>query len=114
MADPGGESDTSQPGGVPSSAAGQELDSVEISAASWGGLAESFDWPPVSFAENDHILVWWLPEYDNALRQLVEEYQWTWRSAVLPHLETLIPEKVLRAWRDADPLCREDSWYNVL
>jgi len=44
----------------------------------------------------------------------VAEYQWAWRWAVLPHLETLIPEAVLRAWRDSDPLCEEYSWYNVL
>jgi hypothetical protein len=87
--------------------AGQEPGSLEI-------VSEIEDWPPASFAENDHILVWWLPEYDDVLRQLVEEYQWAWRSVVLSRLESLIPEKVLRAWRDTDPLCHEYSWYNVL
>src|SRR6266480_4620766 len=78
------------------------------------GLGEAEDWPPMSFAENDHILVWWLPEYDDALRQLVDEYQWAWRSAVSQRLETLVPDAVLRAWRDADPLCHDWSWYDVL
>ena len=48
---------------------GREIGGIERAAVvpgdSWN------DWPPVSFAENDHILVWWLPEYDEALRQLV-------------------------------------------
>lgn len=73
-----------------------------------------FDWPPVSYAENDHILVWWLPEYDDVLRRLVDEYQWAWRSQLHEQLESLIPEPVLRAWRDVDPQCEEYSWYNVL
>jgi hypothetical protein len=81
---------------------------VVVSGGSWD------EWPPLSYAENDHILVWWLPEYDEALRQLVADYQWAWRGAVLPKLESLIPESVLRAWRDSDPQCQEYSWYNVL
>jgi hypothetical protein len=44
----------------------------------------------------------------------VEEYQWAWRGALILRLEALIPETVLRAWRDADPLCHEWSWYNAL
>jgi hypothetical protein len=93
--------------------AGQGPGPNETSASS-RGLWEPEEWPPISFAENGHILVWWLPEYDEALRQLVDEFQWMWRSAVLSRLEMLIPETVLRAWRDADPLCQEWSWYNVL
>jgi hypothetical protein len=71
-------------------------------------------WPPVSYAENDHILVWWLPEYDQVLRELVADYQWAWQGGVLERLEPLIPGEVLRAWRDSDPQCQESSWYNVL
>jgi hypothetical protein len=77
--------------------------------ATWDG-----SWPPLSYAENDHILVWWLPEYDEVLRQLVADYQWSWQGGALPGLEPLIPEGVLRAWRDSDPQCHESSWYNVL
>ena len=95
-------------------AAGEDLGLGKMSAAAARNASETYDWPPDSFAENDHILVWWLPEYDDLLRQLVEEYQWAWRSALFPQLETLIPEPVLRSWRDADPECREYSWYNVL
>ena len=72
------------------------------------------DWVSIAAVKNNHILVWWLPEYDDALRSLVEEYQWAWCGALLPHLEELIPEAVLRAWRDSDPLCNEYSWHNVL
>ncbi len=80
-----------------------------VSAESWEDW-----WPPVSCAENDHILLWWLPEYDEVLRQLVADYQWAWRGGVLPRLEPLIPGDVLRIWRDSDPQCQEYSWYNVL
>lgn len=71
-------------------------------------------WPPLSYAENEHILVWWLPEYDDVLRELVAGYQWAWQGGVLERLEQLIPNGVLRAWRDSDPQCQEYSWYNVL
>jgi len=80
-------------------------------------MVVSDDWrygPSLRLTENDHILVWWLPEYDKAVRQAVAEYQWAWQIPLLSHLETLIPESVLRAWRDSDPLCREYSWVNVL
>jgi hypothetical protein len=94
--------------------ASRGLGSAETSAVTSQDRWEAYEWPPASFAENDHILVWWLPEYDDVLRQVVEEYQWAWRSVILSRLEALIPESVLRAWRDADPLCHEGSWYNVL
>ena len=112
MVDPEMKAADAQRASVHFAAAGQALGSAEMSAAI--SQNEADDWPPVSFAENDHILVWWLPEYDEVLRQLVDEYQWAWRSAVFPRLETLIPEPVLRAWRDVDPQCHEYSWYNVL
>ena len=73
-----------------------------------------WDWPPVSYAENDHILVWWLPEYDDMLRRLIDEYQWAWQSQVLEELQSKVPETVLRAWREADPRCRDYAWSNVL
>jgi hypothetical protein len=80
-------------------------------------MAVPDDWrdgPSLRLTENDHILVWWLPEYDQAVRQVVAEYQWAWQIPLLSYLGTLIPESVLRAWRDSDPLCREYSWANVL
>jgi hypothetical protein len=72
------------------------------------------DWPPASFADNDHILVWWLPEYDDALRELIAKWQWAWIWQIHDRLEQLIPETVIRAWRQSDPLCHEYAWYNVL
>lgn len=72
------------------------------------------DWPPVSFAENDHILVWWLPEYDDALSQLVSTWQWDWKNHLSPTLRAMIPESVLDAWLQSDPLCEQFSWFNVL
>ncbi len=51
--------------------------------------------------------MWWLPDYDEMLRQLIDEYQWAWRSEVLTELESRVPETVLRGWREGDPQCRE-------
>jgi hypothetical protein len=87
---------------------------AELSVASPENPVYPGDWPPASFADNDHILVWWLPEYDDLLRQLIRELQWAWTSEITQRLEKLVPEAVLIAWRDVDPLCREFTWYNVL
>ena len=115
VADPEKQAVNSQPERTSWGAPGRDAGSIENETISSGGLWVPEDWPPISFAENDHVLVWWLPEYDDALRQLVDEFQWAWRSALFRHLETRIPETVLRAWRDADPLCHEwSSWYQVL
>ena len=97
--------------GMRYSAGGRGADDTESASASdvnWVGL------PPSALAENDHIMVWWLPDYDEAIRQVVATYQWAWQIPLLLHLETLVPESVLRAWRDSDPFCREYSWQNVL
>lgn len=90
--------------------------SLRISGAVSGGPSANpdDDWPPASFADNDHVLVWWVPEYDAALRDLIARWQWAWRWHLLEVLQDLIPETILAAWRAADPLCREYSWYNVL
>lgn len=95
MSDSGGR----EPGGT---------DGTRVPDNRWVGL------PPTALAENDGILVWWLPEYDEAIRQVVAEYQWAWQAPMLGRLTALIPEMVLRAWRDADPFCREYAWQNVL
>ena len=113
MADQSVDGEMSRPDSLRDVIAGQERGFADTPWAPSSELSE-FDWPPVSYAENDHILVWWLPEYDEMLRQLVDEYQWAWRSQVLQQLESLVPETVLRAWRDVDPRCAEYSWYNVL
>jgi len=49
------------------------------------------DWPPVSFADNDHILVWWLPEYDDILRELVDKWQWAYKYQIHDQLISEIP-----------------------
>jgi hypothetical protein len=83
-------------------------DGASASGDRWVGL------PPSALTENDHILVWWLPEYDEVIREVVTEYQWAWQIPMLERLEALVPESVLRAWRDSDPFCLEYSWQNVL
>jgi hypothetical protein len=90
---------TPQPGGAAA---------LETSRRSVGLMYSSAD------ARNDRILVWWLPDYDEALRQLVDEYQWVWPSMARVKLEAAIPAGVLSAWRDNDPLCTQRSWSAVL
>jgi hypothetical protein len=94
-----------------SSSGGRESDSAESPSSaddSWAGL------PPSALTENDYILIWWLPDYDETVRKVVAAYQWTWQAPMLERLEAMVPEAVLRAWRDSDPFCRESSWQNVL
>ena len=93
------------------SSGGHESGSAENPPASddsWAGL------PSAALTENDHILVWWLPDYDEAIGEVVAEYQWAWQIPMLERLEALVSESVLRAWRDSDPFCREYAWQNVL
>ncbi len=67
-----------------------------------------------SDARNSHILVWWLPDYDEVLRELVDEYQWRWPSMARVRLEKAIPATVLSAWHDSDPVCEQRPWPFVL
>jgi hypothetical protein len=49
---------------------GPEVGGIERAAVASSDIWD--DWPPVSLAENDHILVWWLPEYDEAVPLFLE------------------------------------------
>ena len=90
MADQSVDGEMSRPDSLRDVIAGQERGFADTPWAPSSELSE-WDWPPVSYAENDHILVWWLPEYDDLLRRLVDEYQWAWRSEVLSELESSSP-----------------------
>ena len=60
------------------------LDGRDVGSES--AMIASDDWcygPSLRLTENDHILVWWLPEYDKAVRQVVAEYQWAWQIPLL-------------------------------
>jgi hypothetical protein len=87
MTDAGRATPSSGPDGRHFAVADHEPSVIEASDLPPGALPE-WDWPPVSYAENDHILVWWLPDYDEMLRHLVDEYQWAWRSQVLTELQS--------------------------
>lgn len=87
---------------------------VTISGAYESRSAELADWPPLRFADNDHILTWWLPDYDEALRRLAERRGWIWIHDLGGLLRSLIPESVLNAWITSDPLCATYAWYNIL
>ena len=90
MTDPRTDAGTSGSDRLRAAVAGQEFGSTDPAQATSSDLPD-WDWPPVSYAENDHILVWWLPEYDDMLRQLVDEYQWAWQSQVLTELPSIGP-----------------------
>ena len=107
-----GQADSIRLDGSDLSAVARQAGDGEVEMAALGGGGD--EWPPASYADNDHILVWWLPDYDEVLRQSVADYQWAWRGVAVTRLEPLIPKGVLRAWRDSDPQCQEYSWHNVL
>jgi hypothetical protein len=69
---------------------------------------------PASFAENDFILLWWLPEYDDLIRRSLEEFQWDYCYIVCRELKETVPEAVLAAWRSTDPACVGKPWEHVL
>jgi hypothetical protein len=96
------------------SAAGAEAVWDETRAKEFGDWYVSRGMLPASFAENDCILLWWLPEYDDLLRQAVDEYQWAWPSRFRRQLDVMVPETVLSIWRSTDPLCVETPWHKVL
>lgn len=96
------------------SAAGAEAVWDETRVKEFGDWYASQGMRPASFAGNDCILLWWLPEYDDLLRQAVDEYQWAWPSAFDRQLNDMVPETVLSAWRSIDPLCVETPWHTVL
>lgn len=85
----------------------QEINQVDTSGA-------GSDWPPIHFADNDWILTWWLPDYDDALRRLAERRSWAWQEELGGLLRSIVPENVLEAWVTSDPLCQKFAWYNVL
>ena len=66
VGDAGEQADRTRPSSVGFSPDVRQADGTDVatvvSAGSWD------EWPPLSYAENDHILVWWLPEYDDVLR----------------------------------------------
>lgn len=106
MTDPRTDAATNGPDSLRVAVTGQELGSIDKSQAASVDLPE-WDWPPVSFAQNDHNLVWWLPEYDDMLRRLVDEHQWAWRSQVLAELKSIVPETVLRVARGRSSVPRK-------
>ena len=69
---------------------------------------------PLSYARNDHVLVWWLPAYDEILRNLVEQWAWGWPWEATSSLAKAIPPQVIEAWKRSDPLCSQYAHYNVL
>jgi hypothetical protein len=69
---------------------------------------------PASFAENDYILLWCLPDYDDLIRQALEEFQWGYYYEVFRELKETVPKAVLAAWRSTDPACVEVPWERVL
>ena len=97
-------------------------DSSDYARTDFDSTESSFDfsdeftdnWTSIGGVENDHILIWWLSEYDDILRKLVDEYQWAWKAELISSLKEVIPDTVLRTWRDSDPLCSEYLWYHVL
>jgi hypothetical protein len=70
--------------------------------------------PPGDYARNEHILSWWVSEYDVILSELILEYGHGWHQCIIPELEERLPAMEVAAWRAKDPLCEQYAYYNVL
>ena len=87
----------------------------EIAKLEAGRMARSWHLdPPLHYAENEHILSWWKPEYDAMLEELIEEHGWGWHQAGSRALIARLPAHEIEAWRAVDPLCEQYAYYNIL
>lgn len=78
---------------------------------------ESRGWhldPPQSYAHNPKIRAWWTDGYDDLLGRLVAQFGWGWHQEALGPLLESIPDQTLKQWQEADPLCKQYAYYNVL
>ena len=82
----------------------------------WQRDKAAYDWEPVdtSYSNNPHILAWWTPTHDRTLLSLIDEWQWDWPWHVTDAILNITPNDILETWRQADPICRDYAWYNVI
>jgi hypothetical protein len=69
---------------------------------------------PAEYARNEHILRWWGPTQDDAVRATIEQFAWNYPWEVSDAVVQVTENDVLEAWRTTDPLCKSFAWYNVL
>jgi hypothetical protein len=69
---------------------------------------------PSKPAENRHILAWWTSKHDDALKVLIETWQWAWCERSADAIVAITAPETLAAWRKRDHRCRRHAWYNVL
>ena len=66
------------------------------------------------YAENRHILKWWLPAHDGLLATLIDEKRWIWYWYANDEIVKHTDANRIEEWKKSDPLCRRYAWYNVL
>ena len=67
-----------------------------------------------SYENNNHILNWWLTDYDKLIEKEIGEWEWDWATSITDTLTKIIPTETLEEWKATDPLAKEYAWYNVL
>jgi hypothetical protein len=66
------------------------------------------------YAKNPHILKWWTPQHDKILAEQIARKQWIWYWSITDEIAQATQPAELDAWKEADPLCSQYAWYNVL
>lgn len=69
---------------------------------------------PASYAQNPHVLRWWSPLHDDALRLEISRHHWLWYWHASDAIVAVTPREVLEGWKMTDPLCTQYAWYNIL
>jgi hypothetical protein len=74
---------------------------------------ERFEAKP-QYAQNPHILKWWTPLHDEILAAQIAHKHWIWYCSITDEIVEATQSLELDTWKDADPLCLQYAWYNVL
>lgn len=66
------------------------------------------------YAQNRHILKWWVPAYDKLILDQISRLHWSWYWEIADEVVKVTPTEIIEDWKKKDPLCRKFAWYNVL
>lgn len=69
---------------------------------------------PEYYADNTFILKWWNNKLDSLIVSLIEKYQWGWHAEITNSIQNVISNKTLKEYQNADPLCQQYAWYNII
>ena len=73
-------------------------------------------WPrvPDAWADNPHILRWWTPACDEAIREQIQGWRWHYPWKLTDAVVAVVGKEAIDSWAAQDPKCQEYAYYNVL